>query len=233
MKVLRTFALLLLLLAVVAGVALWLATRPGQTESPAGGSGTSAEATDSARRAGEAPPAGQSDPATGDPDALLRRLRDEGRISLSPNDVVALTRAVLSDSPDGREFLRVSRDFEAIITADFVEVGATFDLAELDETALSEDARAAIERMRSTVPFLLNGERYLGARGMPLAVNGKLGFGPDATLRVGSLGLPIGLLTWLGSEDEIANATFELPDVELVAVDVEEGLLRIEGRPSR
>lgn len=210
--------LLALLLAVIAGVAMWLATRPAPTgpqvaQAPGAGDGPTA-----------------ADDTGGDPDALLQRLQRDGRLAVSATDLTDLTRNMMSSSADGREFLRVSKDLEAIISSDYVEVGGTFDLDALDATRLSPEAGAAVEQMRSTVPFLLSGERYLGVRGMPRAVAGNLGFGSDATVRIGTLGLPVGLLTWLGSEEEIAKASLMLPDLYVTAVSIDGEQLTVEAR---
>lgn len=217
MKALRLIALLVLLLAMIAGGALWLATRPA----PTGPDVARAPTPDEGANPGD---------AAGDPDALLRGLQRDGRVTVSAADLTELTRTTMASTADGREFLRVSKDLEATINEDFVEVGGTFDLDALDAAQLSPDARTVVEQMRSTVPFLLSGERYIGVRGMPRAVAGNLGFGSDASIRIGTLGLPVGLLTWLGSEEEIANASLMLPDLYVTEVTVDGELLTVEAR---
>jgi len=217
LKIFRSIVLLLLLLVFLAGGALWFATRPSTAAPPA--------APASADTPGDASVSGADDP-----EALLRRLRRDGTLPLGAYDLAALTRSVMSGSVDGREFLRISRDLGATINDEFVEIGGSFDLAALDESALSADARAAVRQMRSTVPFLLNGERYLGVRGMPRAVDGNLGFGSDATLRIGTLGLPVGLLTFLGSQEEILRTSWSLPDLYVTRVAVVDDQLQLDAR---
>lgn len=218
MRALRLVVMLVLLLAVIAGASLWLATRPA----PSGPQVARAPTP------GESPAA--ADDTGGDPDALLRRLQRDGSATVSATDLTDLTRNMMSSTEDGREFLRISKELEATINPNFVEVGGTFDLDALDATRLSPDARAGVEQMRATVPFLLSGERYIGVRGMPRAVAGNLGFGSDASLRIGTLGLPVGLLTWLGSEEEIAKASLALPDLYVTDVTVDGEMLTVAAR---
>lgn len=151
-------------------------------------------------------------------DALLRRLQRDGNITVDGNDLAQLATEGLAGSRDGREFLRVSRGLQGRVGDGEIEVGGLFDLSAIDESALSPDTRDGLVKLRQTVPFLVTGERYLGVRGAPQAVQGALAFADGATLRVGEVGLPLALIGWLSNDTDAAR--LHLPELHVTSARV-------------
>jgi hypothetical protein len=104
-----------------------------------------------------------------------------------------------------------------------------FDLSAIDESALSQGARDGLSRLRQTVPFLVSGERYLGVRGAPRAVDGALAFADGATLRIGQVGFPVALLGWLSGDADAAR--LNLPDLRVTGARIVRDQVIVEAEP--
>jgi hypothetical protein len=203
---------LLVLVAVAATVAVgWSWSRSTPEWYGEGPAASEAPAQEKGRPAARAPASA---------DSLLRSLRINGRVVVDGEDLAQLATEALSGTPDGREFLRVSRGLEGQVREGFVEVGGVFDLSALDMGALTPGTRDVFAKLRLFAPFLLAGERYLAVRGTPEEIDGKLGFAPGATLRIGGLGLPLDMIGLFTSGDDQGRPSLELPDLRVTRVEV-------------
>jgi hypothetical protein len=164
-----------------------------------------------------------------DADALLRRLRRDGSVTIDGEDLARLATEGLAGGRDGREFLRVSRGLEGRVQDGEIEVGGVFDLSAIDEAALSEGTRDGLSKLRQTVPFLVSGERYLGVRGAPRVAAGALAFDDGATLRIGEVGLPVALIGWLSSDADAAR--LDLPGLRVTAARVAGDRITVAAEP--
>lgn len=205
-----------------AGGISWLASVPGWYAS-------NAPADDRTAVPGS-PAAPDAQAPAESPEALLSRLRERGVVTLDDARLAGLATELLSRTPDGREFLRISDGIEARIGTETVELGGTFDLAELDQDALSDRARESVADVRRYAPFLLWGERYLGFRGVPVAVDGRLGLAPGARILIGGAALPPEWMGWFSGQ-EPEEERLELPGLRVTGVLLGEGRLSVEAEP--
>jgi len=202
---------LLALAAVAATVAVGWSWSRSTPEWYGDGPASEALSQEKGRQAARAPASAES---------LLRSLRINGRVAVDGEDLAQLATEALSGTPDGREFLRVSRGLEGQVREGFVEVGGVFDLSALDKGALTPGTRDVLAKLGFFAPFLLTGERYLAVRGTPEEIDGKLGFAPGATLRIGGLGVPLDMIGLFASGDDPGRPSLQLPDLRVTRVEV-------------
>lgn len=195
---------------------------------------SSRESRESSARRGDPAP-GSSQRAVGaTPDQLLLRLRREGRVELDAGEVRGVVVSALDQAPDGRPFLAATRSLEARLEHGHLEVGGLLDLSRVDEEALSPDGRDALAKLRRFAPFVARGERYVGVRGEPVAVDGKLTLAPGATVQIGKLGLPVEFIAGLsgGDQDGGRPLAVALEGLRVTRAAVIDERLVVEAEPS-
>jgi hypothetical protein len=154
-------------------------------------------------------------------------------VELNSQQVNQLVAEAIAQSPEGQALLQ--NGFSTTIEDGQIKGGVVVNLSELPTDGLTEQERAALDRVLAFVPALGRRGVYLGIEGNPTVRNGKLQFDKNMTVKVGNLSLPASVVaSQLGlSLTELEariNAELEARGIDLRDVRVEGDRLIINGQ---
>ncbi|MDG2614838.1 hypothetical protein HPC62_04200 [Thermoleptolyngbya sichuanensis A183] len=156
---------------------------------------------------------------------LLERLATSSApVELNSQQVNQLVAEAIARSSEGQALLQ--NGFSTTIEDGQIKGGVVVNLSELPTDGLTEQERAALDRVLAFVPALGRRGVYLGIEGNPTVRNGKLQFDENMTVKVGNLSLPASVVaSQLGlSLTELEariNAELEARGIDLRDVRVE------------
>lgn len=109
------------------------------------------------------------------------------RIVLSEEDLAALVTTSLADNPRTRDYIGAAREIRADVEEGSLEIGVNLNLESLKEIGLSDAETEVVERITGMLPLLGDRDLYLGVRGVPGAVDGKIAMVEDVSVKIGFL----------------------------------------------
>lgn len=154
-------------------------------------------------------------------------------VELNSQQVNQLVAEAIARSPEGQALLQ--NGFSTTIEDGQIKGGVVVNLSELPTDGLTEQERAALDRVLAFVPALGRRGVYLGIEGNPTVRNGKLQFDENMTVKVGNLSLPASVVaSQLGLSltklEARINAELEARGIDLRDVRVEGDRLVINGQ---
>jgi hypothetical protein len=147
----------------------------------------------------------------------VRQRDGSAQIVLSEADLEALAIAAIADHDKGADLVRVVREVRADLEEDSLELGFSVDVGALERSGLVETEM--LERVLDILPLLRGRNFYVGFRGVPGAVNGKIAWVEDLEVTLGFLTLPVDdLAEKLGLSTDAVYSQVKL-DIGGLAVD--------------
>ncbi|HIK42844.1 hypothetical protein [Thermoleptolyngbya sp. M55_K2018_002] len=173
------------------------------------------------------------DPTPISPKAVERLVTSGAPVELDGPQVNQIVAAAIAQSPEGRELLQ--NGFSTTIEDGQIKGGVVVNLSELPTDGLTDQERAALDRVLAFVPALGRRGVYLGIEGNPTVRNGKLRLDENMTVKVGNLSLPASVVAGqlglsLAELEARINAEVEARGIELRDVRVEGDRLIINGQ---
>lgn len=167
------------------------------------------------------------------PDVFESLITSGAPVELSGSQVNQVVTAAIAQSPEGQTLLQ--NGFSTTIEDGKIKGGVVVNLSELPTEGLTEQERAALDRVLAFVPALGRRGVYLGIEGNPTVQNGKLQLDENMTVKVGNLSLPASVVASqlglsLAELEARINAEVEARGIELRDVRVEGDRLLINGQ---
>lgn len=160
------------------------------------------------------------------------RQRDgASQIVLSESDLAALATSAIAEHPRGGDVIQVVRELRTDIEENSLEVGVSVDVSALERSGLVE--AEMLERVLGILPILRGRNLYVGFRGVPGTVGGKITLVDDLEVTLGFLTLPVDDLTEkLGfSGDAVySNLEFDIGGFEVEEVQAGKDQITLEVR---
>lgn len=125
-------------------------------------------------------------------DSRVNRARQRDGVSqivLSETELEALVTSAIAEHPRGVDILRVVREIRIDLEENSLELGLSVDVSALERSGLVE--AEMLERVLGVLPMLRGREIYVGIRGAPGAVDGKVALVEDLEITFGFLTLPL------------------------------------------
>lgn len=173
------------------------------------------------------------DPTPISPNLFESLVTSGAPVELNGAQVNQIVTAAIARSPEGQALLQ--NGFSTTIEDGQIKGGVVVNLSELPTDGLTEQERAALDRVLAFVPALGRRGVYLGIEGNPTVRNGKLQFDENMTVKVGNLSLPASVVaSQLGLSltklEARINAELEARGIDLRDVRVEGDRLVINGQ---
>jgi hypothetical protein len=167
------------------------------------------------------------------PDVFESLITSGAPVELDGSQVNQIVTAAIAQSPEGQALLQ--NGFSTTVEDGKIKGGVVVNLSELPTEGLTEQERAALDRVLAFVPVLGRRGVYLGIEGSPTVQNGRLRLDENMSVKVGNLTLPASVVaSQLGlSLEEVEsriNAEVEARGIDLQEVRVEGDRLIINGQ---
>ncbi len=111
------------------------------------------------------------------------------QIVLTEADLGVLVTSAIAEHPRGADIVRVVREVRTDVEEDSIEVGFDVDIGALERSGMVD--AETLERVLGILPMLRGRELYIGFRGVPGAVDGKIALVDDLEVTFGFLTLPV------------------------------------------
>ncbi|GAB4138895.1 MAG: hypothetical protein Fur0046_13720 [Cyanobacteria bacterium J069] len=179
------------------------------------------------------PPVINTTPASLSPEVLESLVASDAPVALDGQQVNQIVAAAIAQSSEGQALLQ--NGLSTTVEDGKIKGGVVVNLSELPIDSLTEQERAALDRVLAFVPTLGRRGVYLGIEGSPTVQNGKLRLDEGMTVKVGNLSLPLSVVAGqlglsLEALEEHLNAEVESRGMELRNVQVEGDRLIINGQ---
>jgi hypothetical protein len=173
------------------------------------------------------------DPTPLSPEAVERLVTSGAPVELDGPQVNQIVAAAIAQTPEGQELLQ--NGFSTTVEDGKIKGGVVVNLSELPTDSMTEQERAALDRVLAFVPALGRRGVYLGIEGSPTVQDGKLRLDENMTVKVGNLSLPLSVVASqlglsLAELEERINAEVASRGLELRSVRVEGDRLIINGQ---
>jgi len=167
------------------------------------------------------------------PDVFESLITSGAPVELDGQQVNQIVTAAIAQSPEGQALLQ--NGFSTTVEDGKIKGGVVVNLSELPTEGLTEQERAALDRVLAFVPALGRRGVYLGIEGSPTVQNGKLRLDENMSVKVGNLTLPASVVASqlglsLNEVESRINAEVEARQIELRTVRVEGDRLIINGQ---
>jgi len=167
------------------------------------------------------------------PDVFESLITSGAPVELDGQQVNQIVTAAIAQSPEGQALLK--NGFSTTVEDGKIKGGVVVNLSELPTEGLTEQERAALDRVLAFVPALGRRGVYLGIEGSPTVQNGKLRLDENMSVKVGNLTLPASVVASqlglsLNEVESRINAEVEARQIELRTVRVEGDRLIINGQ---
>lgn len=164
------------------------------------------------------------DPMPISPEAVERLVTSGAPVALDGQQVNQIVAAAIAQSPEGQELLQ--NGFSTTVEDGKIKGGVVVNLSELPTDGLTDQERAALDRVLAFVPALGRRGVYLGIEGSPTVQDGKLRLDENMTVKVGNLSLPLSVVASqlglsLAELESRINAEVASRGLELRSVRVE------------
>lgn len=153
-------------------------------------------------------------------------------ITLNPSDLNGLLLVALGESVRGDSVLKAASDLSTVIRDGTVETGLIIDPTQLPDEALNSREAIVLKKAVESFPFPSDRALYVGVEGQPQPQEGRLSFGDDIQVKVGSFSLSLrAIADRLGvSEDELVERlSVELKPLAIQTIKVTEQGVLIQG----
>ncbi|WP_448601824.1 hypothetical protein [Thermoleptolyngbya sp.] len=167
------------------------------------------------------------------PDVFESLITSGAPVELDGSQVNQIVTAAIAQSPEGQALLQ--NGFSTTVEDGKIKGGVVVNLSELPTEGLTEQERAALDRVLAFVPVLGRRGVYLGIEGSPTVQNGKLRLDENMSVKVGNLSLPASVVASqlglsLNEVESRINAEVEARGIDLQEVRVEGDRLIINGQ---
>jgi len=167
------------------------------------------------------------------PDVFESLITSGAPVELDGQQVNQIVTAAIAQSPEGQALLQ--NGFSTTVEDGKIKGGVVVNLSELPTEGLTEQERAALDRVLAFVPALGRRGVYLGIEGSPTVQNGKLRLDENMSVKVGNLTLPASVVASqlglsLNEVESRINAEVEARGIDLQEVRVEGDRLIINGQ---